>query len=333
MTERRIKAKRFNRRLRQLVAKPKTKKRVKKVVEDESMIEGVASHWGGEIPEPDKFFGFCYHVTNMVSGRLYIGKKQYYMSSGKCKRRCNDRSSEKWRPDHWKESNWRGYTGSSKELNADIKELGKENFRFEIMSQHVSKAELHYAEVDWQVHCDVLRHKLTDKVKLYYNKCIAGVKFLPPPFHSPKTIAKLKAVLKERGHPMQGKVHPNKGKKLPQTAPHRHVSIDNIQITDGRTNLWWPKGKDLPTEFKKGITKKGYTNSIESEEARKKATEANVKAWEEKYEASPKFCLNCGVGIPYVLAKKKWKTCSPECRSEWRSKCSKKFHEEQRCKK
>lgn len=278
-------------------------------------------HWIGETPEPDKFFGFCYQITNMVTGQMYIGKKQYYAAAGRRKYRPSDITSDKWKAEHWKESNWKNYSGSSKELNADIKKHKKFNFTFEILSQHISKAELHYAEIDYQVSNDVLRKKLEDGTPMYYNKNIAGVKFIPPSYHSEATVLKLKRILKERGHPLQGKTHPNKGKSLPQCAPNKHVSVDSIQITDGKTNLWWQKDKELPEGFHRGVTKSGYKNSDAANNARRINNQKNTEAAKKKYKENPNICNWCNLTIPYE--NRNWKSCSLHCRSMWRSKCSK----------
>lgn len=288
----------------------------------------IPHHWTGETPEPDKFFGFCYQITNQVSGRMYIGKKQYYAAKGRRKYRPSDITSDKWRDDHWKESNWKNYTGSSKELNEDIKKLKKSSFSFEIISQHISKAELHYAEIDYQVSSDVLRAKLDDGTPSFYNKNIAGVKFIPPSYHSEATVLKLKRILKERGHPLKGKVHPNRGKRLPQTAPKTHVSINNIQITDGKTNLWWPKEKELPEGFEKGIYKKGYINSNKAKAARKKNSQDQADKRREIYSKNPNLCNVCKSPISYE--NKSLKSCSLECRSKWRSQVSKRINQERK---
>jgi len=140
------------------------------------------SHWKGK-STPTKFFGFCYEIVNTVTGQRYIGRKQYYSSSGRCKSRVTNRQSAKWNPKHWKESNWKSYQSSCTKLKADIKELGKSKFTFRILSEHVSRAELNYAEVHYQVHLDVLRED-------YYNGNISAIRFIPPPFSNAELVRK-----------------------------------------------------------------------------------------------------------------------------------------------
>ena len=96
-------------------------------------------------------FGFVYVITNKVNGRQYIGKKQCISRlkrkplKGKTRNRIDT-----------KQSDWKTYTGSSKELNEDILKYGKENFTFEILEWCGSKWELGYKEIKKQLEYDVL---------------------------------------------------------------------------------------------------------------------------------------------------------------------------------
>lgn len=118
-------------------------------------------------------FGFIYRITNLISGRKYIGKKQFWRTENATphlKRRRMVRG---------KESDWRCYTSSSKYVNFDILANGLEHFRFEILSLHATKKRLWYAEVETQVLEDVLRAKAEDGTRSYYNCAIEGVRFIP----------------------------------------------------------------------------------------------------------------------------------------------------------
>jgi hypothetical protein len=104
----------------------------------------------------------------------YIGKKQLTKvrrKPTKGKRRKVIRA----------ESDWRSYTGSSEHLNEAIAEHGKDNFTFVIESLHKTKASLHYAEIEAQVIEDVLRARLGDGSRKFYNRAIGNVRFIPPP--------------------------------------------------------------------------------------------------------------------------------------------------------
>lgn len=187
-----------------------------------------SNHWEGLEPNPDCFFGFIYLIENTVNGRLYVGKKQYWAASGNFRNRSSHISTDKWRPEQWKPSDWNYYTGSSRELNADIKKFGKDKFRFIILSQHSTKGDLHYEEIKEQAVRNVLAEKLTEDVYLYYNKSIAAIKFRPPDHHSDSTIEKLSLSLSGEKNPQFGKPVSeatkekmslaNKGKKHSQEA-------------------------------------------------------------------------------------------------------------------
>ena len=136
-------------------------------------------HW--QFPhefEPTDWFGFIYRITELDTGREYIGKKQF--STYKRKIVKNKKNRKKVVSD----SKWRSYTGSSNELNEQISIKGINNYKFEIQSLHKTRGSLYYAEVKYQIIEDVLREKLPDGItKKYYNKVISGVKFIPPVEH------------------------------------------------------------------------------------------------------------------------------------------------------
>jgi len=117
----------------------------------------------------ESMFGFIYSIKNLITGRAYIGKKQ-----------CNSRikrkplKGKKRNRIDSKESDWKTYTGSSNELNADIEKYGKANFEFLILKICGSKWELGYEEIKEQIKRDVL---LSEN---YYNGII-NVRIGRPP--------------------------------------------------------------------------------------------------------------------------------------------------------
>ena len=100
------------------------------------------TYQGKDILElPEDCVGFVYLITNNTNGRMYIGKKlaKFKRSRAPLKGRRNRR---RYKVD----SDWQDYYGSSDELTADVMELGKENFKREILFYCYSKAELSYVE-------------------------------------------------------------------------------------------------------------------------------------------------------------------------------------------
>jgi len=117
----------------------------------------------------DETFGFIYEITNLVTNKKYIGKKQCFMRIKRkpLKGKKRNRISKA-------ESNWKDYTSSSFDLNEDIKKYGKGNFQFKILKTCNSKWELAYEEIKEQIIRNVL---LRDD---YYNGII-NVRIGTPP--------------------------------------------------------------------------------------------------------------------------------------------------------
>ena len=108
---------------------------------------------------PEGTFGYVYLITNIITGKIYVGKKQ--LSSN---RKTKLTKKEKLLPENKrkkykrvvKESDWKGYWGSSDELKKDIVQLGIENFKREILCFCSSKIDLSYYEVHYQISYNVL---------------------------------------------------------------------------------------------------------------------------------------------------------------------------------
>ena len=117
------------------------------------------TYQGTEVKElPQDVVGFVYIITNTTNDRQYIGKKLAKFSRTKppLKGKKNKRRTKV-------ESDWKDYYGSSDELNEDIVQLGKDNFKREILFYCYSKSELSYIEAREQFNYKVLE---SDK---YYN--------------------------------------------------------------------------------------------------------------------------------------------------------------------
>ena len=108
-------------------------------------------------------FGFVYRITNLSTGKQYIGRK-YFWQKRKPKGGKRRVTSE---------SDWKRYFGSSEELKRDIKDLGRENFRREILSVHKTLGRTNYEETRQLFLNNVLTESV-DGLPKYYNNNILG---------------------------------------------------------------------------------------------------------------------------------------------------------------
>lgn len=111
-------------------------------------------HWKTKLKIEDLTnlpYGFIYVITNTINGKKYFGKKQ--MRSVKKLKPLKGRKNKR----HFDiETDWKTYTSSSNELNADLLKYGIEKFSFEILRFCESKFELAYYEAKIQFENDVL---------------------------------------------------------------------------------------------------------------------------------------------------------------------------------
>lgn len=110
---------------------------------------------------PEEFHGFVYLITELDTGKKYIGKKFFWKPktlpvTKTRKRRVKTRV----------ESDWQSYWGSSKELQETVLNNGKDKYRRDILKLCVNKGECSYYEAKLQFEFDVL---LRDD---YYNEFI-----------------------------------------------------------------------------------------------------------------------------------------------------------------
>jgi len=104
------------------------------------------------------YVGFVYIITNQINNRKYIGKKNFYFSKTK---------QVKGKKKRFKvESDWLDYWSSSKTLQKEVEEKGKEYFKREILYLCKNKSQMSYYELREQIDRRVME---TDE---YYNEYI-----------------------------------------------------------------------------------------------------------------------------------------------------------------
>ncbi len=92
---------------------------------------------------PQDYLGFVYLITNTVTNRIYVGKKNLIMPKY---RQVNGK-----RKKYMGESKWKDYWSSSAELQKDVFEYGKDKFKREILTFCKTKGGLSYFEVKHQI--------------------------------------------------------------------------------------------------------------------------------------------------------------------------------------
>lgn len=123
---------------------------------------------GKEINElPDDCVGYVYCITNLVTGRKYIGKKLSKFSKTTYKTVKLKNGTKKRKKIKSKiESDWQIYWGSNEQLKQDVTTLGEQNFTREILYYCSSKAVCSYLEAKEQFDRKVLERDD------YYNNII-----------------------------------------------------------------------------------------------------------------------------------------------------------------
>lgn len=126
-------------------------------------MEKDLGHWVTELSDiPEEFYGFVYKITNNITKKSYIGKKQAMTI-----KKLPPLKGKKNKRKKIVETDWKKYTSSSPELNKDISTLGKDNFTFQIIKFCTCKWELSYYEAELQFKEEVLF-----KPNEYYNGII-----------------------------------------------------------------------------------------------------------------------------------------------------------------
>ena len=112
----------------------------------------------------EDYAGFVYEITDLTTGKKYIGKKKAWST-----RMLKPLKGQKRKRKKVIESDWKDYYGSSEEVKALVAESGRDRFRREILRLCKTTAEMSYFEMRHQMLNDVLL-----KPDEFYNKFVGG---------------------------------------------------------------------------------------------------------------------------------------------------------------
>jgi hypothetical protein len=155
---------------------------------------GDTGHWDTTLVgdfDPAEFFGFVYEIEELSTGRAYIGKKFFRFK----------RQKTKSNPSRTKESDWREYTSSCEPLSEAIQKQGKQDFAFRILSLCVGRCQLTYEEQQVQFTRDVLRTRLPNGERKYWNRTIGHLLFAGVEKQTEESKSKMRAALTGRSRP------------------------------------------------------------------------------------------------------------------------------------
>lgn len=101
---------------------------------------------GKEISDEDiqGYIAFVYLITNLQSGKKYVGKK--LLTKTRTKKIKGKTRKKKFVT----ESDWRTYYGSNSELNSDVGTYGPEAFEREILDLCKTRGTANYLEAKYQ---------------------------------------------------------------------------------------------------------------------------------------------------------------------------------------
>ena len=111
--------------------------------------------------EIEGYASFVYRITNLETGKKYLGKKIFKsIQRKKVKGKTRRKKVEK-------ESDWKSYYGSNKLLQEDVERLGPDRFRREILKLCKTRGTASYWEAKYQMLEEVL-----EKPEEWYNEWV-----------------------------------------------------------------------------------------------------------------------------------------------------------------
>jgi len=256
--------------------------------------------WIGIVENYDDYEAFVYLIVNKINNKKYIGRK---FTKKRNRKKISETSNR--RKLIISDSDWKFYKSSSKELQEEITKNGENNFDFIILEWCKTRISAMYLEVEYQVKNDVLTKKMENGEYEYYNNNIMSKYFRPKEYGTIEYQNKCKNISKSLieqyrlgniKHPMIGKIHPNKGKKLPQTGHTKNKG--KIWYNNGSKNLLLNNEDIVPVGFIRGIIKKNFDQKLK---------------FTEQYNDNPKFCRSCNKKLPY--SKRKQSYCGNYCQN------------------
>jgi hypothetical protein len=107
------------------------------------------------------YASFVYIITNLETGKKYIGKKIFKsIQRKKIKGKTRKKRVEK-------DSGWKNYYGSNLELLADVEKLGADKFKREILKLCKTRGTASYYEAKYQ-----MQHEVLEYPDLWYNQWV-----------------------------------------------------------------------------------------------------------------------------------------------------------------
>jgi len=111
--------------------------------------------------EIEGYASFVYMITNLETGKRYLGKK-IFKSVQRKKVKGKTRKKKVT-----KDSDWKSYYGSNKLLQEDVKRLGSDRFKREILKLCKTRGTASYWEAKYQ-----MQHEVLENPDLWYNDWI-----------------------------------------------------------------------------------------------------------------------------------------------------------------
>lgn len=127
------------------------------------------THESCEIEEPPEgTVGFVYRITNLETGRMYIGKKKFYNTKTSVKTvTLKNGTKKKKKIKNEVSSDWQQYYGSNTELQEEVAKKGIDGFRREILRFCTTLGELSY----WETYEIFVNHCVP--LPTYYNTWVS----------------------------------------------------------------------------------------------------------------------------------------------------------------